>query len=249
MGILKVFIYRIRTLNKYLVYIFFIALISIIIIEGFLIHIPEWFTGASLIASIYTKICYAYMTSLIFYFINVHYQSEKGKVKTVRYIYNKLGRLTRYKDSLVFVIQSNGFSKTEEIYEGSDMVLNACKNINPQLSVSMYTTRQIKFNNYFELFHFINTESKVHIRDLLLLIDYLNIDIVESIMNIEDTLEQIDVSKGHVLANEDLKPWVSEINNYISACNKLDTLKYDKYKLHIEEHSTNLKKTKKDEVN
>ena len=99
---LKIIWHRIKTLRTELKILFGISVFSVLIMDLWLNSVPEWFPFGAELGALYYKICLAFITGLIFYFINVHLVAESNKVKTYKYINNKAAKIRKLCDMFTF---------------------------------------------------------------------------------------------------------------------------------------------------
>ena len=78
-----------KKVRKELKILLFISIVGYFLIV-WLSTFPEIFTGANKIGEFFSKLCIAYTTSFIFYFIVVHIKTERDKENVGEYVAIKL---------------------------------------------------------------------------------------------------------------------------------------------------------------
>lgn len=241
---LKHWKYRILTIRKDLRGIFIIALISILVIDLWLINIPAFFPVLATLGEIYYKICLAYITGFIFYFLNVHLQSEKNKVKTYRYINNKCGNI----DSLIICLiasmrLANGQSPRPNAgLNDEEELLTLCKGINPLNKFQLYIPYNRTFTNWSECMIFFSKEIKVVLQELLIVRDTINSELIGVLTDIDEYLDELNRLKGTALANKDIAVYFKSIYGLCNSSNELFKVLRTKYYYHQKEYQSNYKK-------
>lgn len=76
---MKIYLENYKTLRLELKYILYICVFLIFLIEFILSDIPELFPKASIIGNVVLKLCYSYISALIFYFLVVHFKRQNEK--------------------------------------------------------------------------------------------------------------------------------------------------------------------------
>src|SRR5690606_3420985 len=138
---MKFFFNRILTVRKELNYLLLICVISISLYEFWLIKIPEFWPGLNVLGNYLNKICIAYITSYIFFFVNVHIESYKMKVRTFRYMWNKIHAIHSISiDLILSVKRAAGEPNTgPNNYQipAKDALETFCNNIDPRQPVQL----------------------------------------------------------------------------------------------------------------
>ncbi|WP_154974816.1 hypothetical protein [Priestia megaterium] len=250
---------RIITVNKWLGFCFLIAFASVLLIDLWLVKLPEWFTNASVIGTIYRNLCFAYMTSFIFYFLNVHLQNYKTKVKTFGYLENKLSRLQQLSVDLIILLKKAAGEprRSHENLLTKDEVKEYCKKVNPNPTNSIsYTWSNLSFLNWYELFEFIETETKDIFRDLSTIKESLDTEIITRLANIEKVAESgLNKTRGKVLGNTTLELFATEIYEYRNQCEEILVYFHQEYEIYEDEYAReydpkyNSEKAKKEQEN
>ncbi|PFW72153.1 hypothetical protein COL23_25725 [Priestia aryabhattai] len=238
---LQVITGKFKTVNKTLAKLLVIAILWVIIYDFILVDIPEWFPKASVIGLLTRNLCFAFMTGFIFYFVNTHLSGHKTKVKTYRYVANKVSTLDNMSINLILSIKHT-LSLQNSGYEvpSRDDVSHWCKQIPNHIPVSFRVMAYTNiFPNWFKLFEFIDTETIKNVKDLLTLRDSLDSETLRLITNIENcTTTFLNMSKGVPFntQNNSLEFWDLHIYEYRKMCNQLVTHLKKEYKVYEDEY-------------
>jgi hypothetical protein len=191
-----------KTVRKELRYILYAAVLSVLLFDFWLFYVPSLFPYAYQLGQLWYKICLAYITSFIFYYVNVHIQGERLKSKTMIYVNNKITSIHR---SNVDFISSISPTLEDEKVTKADYVTILTK-INPH-DKATFKQRGIDFDyeNWFialDQFYKINKEL---IHDTLLFKDSINSDVLGILSRIDDNLyNHVNIFKGIPTGNLDL---------------------------------------------
>lgn len=242
----KYWIHRIKTLRKDLKILFIIAFSSILLIDLWLINIPELFKGAAALGGIYYKICLAYITAFIFYFINVHLQAERTKVKTYKYINNKSAKINRLCNTLISSLRDScGVPSNIKFSSKENEIAILCDFINPQQSFIFGGWYNRFFDHWFAGFDFIFKENRELTRDLLFVRESLHSDIVEILTDIDDCIQNfINLNHGQATGNTDMEVYSHGIIQYKVLTDKLMKAIREKYEYHRIEYHDSFRKRK-----
>jgi len=126
--------------SKILIWCFWAAIIFIFSYDFFLSQIPEKIPGGNKFGSIFYKICFAFVTSYIFYFVNVHLKKKDDKKNLSPYLAKKsifiFGRL---KGLIPEISKASGIT-FNTTYPTREELLEACKRIPPNSAAPMLTS-------------------------------------------------------------------------------------------------------------
>lgn len=240
--------HRIKTLRTELKILFGISVFSVLIIDLWLNSVPEWFPFGAELGALYYKVCLAFITGLIFYFINVHLESESNKVKTYKYINNKAAKIRQLCDTFIHSLRKIHPVPEGKTFESIDEEITyLSQHINPQNPFQLLGWYDMSFPHFWAAIDFIEKHNKELSRDLLFVKDTIKSDIVEIITDIDDTISgHINLGHGQPSGNTNIDPYSVGIINYKKSCDKLMLTIQEKYKYHQVEYNDKFRrKTKK----
>ncbi|TJY42679.1 hypothetical protein E5161_07460 [Cohnella pontilimi] len=229
---LKIFKNRVTTVRKELLVILIVCFVAIILFDSVLFRIPEWFTTAAIWGEMLYKLCFAYITGFVFYFLNIHLEKERAKVKLYVYIHNKIADIVRLNHDLMdTIVQAS--QKTVENYNPSlEEIKQYCLSVNPHQRCAI-PRLPFEFNNYFLMIDFVHKDLKRIIDDLISIQANISIDVLELLAKIEDTVDNhVNLFQGVPTANRDLEVIHNGIHQLNGYTNDLYKTFHKKYKSH-----------------
>jgi hypothetical protein len=110
----------------------------------------------------------AYITAFIFYFFNIHLQSERTKVKTYKYINNKSAKIKKLCDTLIVSLrEASGISDNITFPDKKTEISNLCDYVDPRVPFTLGGWYDREFPHWQGAAVFIANENKELFRDLL----------------------------------------------------------------------------------
>jgi hypothetical protein len=238
---------RINSLQLELKVLFVIASSSILLIDLWLINRPEWFSLGAELGAIYYKLCIGYITGLIFYFINVHLNAERTKVKTYKYINNKAAKIHSLCNTLISSLrEAHPVPKGKTFSSLKEELSFLSDNINPQNSFELGGWYNLEFPHWFSAIDFVEKENKELTRDLLFVRDSIKSDVIVILTDIDDCISgHINLGHGQPSGNTDLEPYSQGIIHYKNLCDKLMRTINDQYKNYEDEYNESFRNNNK----
>lgn len=229
---LRVMYNRLVTVRKGLLYTLGVAICLILLFDFYLFNIPNWFSKADVWGQIFYKICFAYITGFIFFFINVHLQNERAKVKMHLYIHNKIADILSANQDLIATIILNSNETITNYRPEKQELKEYCLKVNPHKYCSIPKLPGF-FENWFVAINHIHKINKEAIDDLFNIRDNISIDVLELLSKIEDTLKNhVNLTKGLSMGNQDLEVFhhgIYDYTNYAYALKKTFDEKYQRH--------------------
>lgn len=243
---------RFRTINRTVSTIFFLAIFTVVSMDLDLVKIPEFVSVRSEIGIIVYKLCFAYITSFIFYFINVHIQNYNAKVKTSLYVNNKIYKFGELSKGLLKCLTTSaGVVVPEGVQLSETEIKNICFKVNPCQAVSLkYGRFSFKYNDYHALLAFIDSETKRIVKDLLAVKDSLDSELMMLLTHVENCTENhMNFGKGlQVKMEVNLGSYADGIYHFNKLCQSIHkylhedkTFNYYKIEHQENEKAKNLK--------
>ncbi|MGG2066929.1 hypothetical protein [Bacillus sp. S14(2024)] len=229
---------RFKAVRVELRVLLYIAVAWIAAYEFYLVNIPEWFPKAAILGVITDKICFAYITAFIFFFVNVHLSGYVYKVKMFKYVRNKAVLIRSMGMKLMLNIkQAAGVDKDNNSIPGKEELIKLCKKVDPRKPIQSVGFLQLEFDNWFNYMNFIDLETKRLVKDLLFIRETLDSDTIRILTDIEECLElHVNMTKGAYVGNTNLETWADSIYEYLELCKKLIVHLDKKYKGYAEEY-------------
>ncbi|PEN67159.1 hypothetical protein [Bacillus toyonensis] len=229
---------RFKAVRGELRVLFYIAVIWVVAYEFYLVNIPEWFPKAAVLGVITDKICFAYITAFIFFFVNLHLAGYAHKVKTFRYVRNKATLIRSMSIKLMLNIKkAAGVDGNENSILSKKEFIELCKKVDPRKPIQSVGFLSIKFDDWFNYMNFIDLETNRLVKDLLFIRETLDSDTIRVLTDIEECLAlHVNLTKGAYAGNTDLETWADSIYDYVELCKKLVGHLDEKYKGYAEEY-------------
>lgn len=207
MGLLK----SLKQIDKVLLHILLISVLSVIIMDIWLKTIPAPIKVLYSIGVLYYNVCLAYVASFVFYIVTVFLPWQRKRLSVYRYLNNKISLIYNMEMDLMNAIVNGSILRSSNASDGireleEKAIYSACKKINPHQPVVLVSTEgSVQFANYFQLLNFVHNDIKGNIVDLLNFEDCLSSETIELLTNIEDCFSQhINRTKGKGLGNKSL---------------------------------------------
>lgn len=191
---------RIFALRKDILILATISLLSILLIELWFVDIPAPNKYFHFLGGVYLKLCYSFFSAFIFYFLVVHLPKENRKFKSYRQISNKVHKINQYIYSLLdALLKGIDPAHTDEIK--AEVIKEACEKTNPiqgviALDFSSLPYGKAEYNNWYELLQVTSVNIRDEIKDLLLLNDSIDANLLEAATHLDDTAKWFNYKKG-----------------------------------------------------
>ncbi len=177
---------NIKTLRRDLLIIFLISFFIIFLIDFWLINTPELFTGGAKIGQIVYNLCFAYISSFIFYFLVVHIKNQKDKDNLYSYISGKTYVIINQAKELIKNISKAANVTLTEEYPNENELKDICLSINPNTKAPLLLNRIDNFANWIQYFNINSIKSKESITRICSKIQYLDSEFIYKLARIED---------------------------------------------------------------
>jgi hypothetical protein len=242
---------RIKTLRKDVLFFGTISIISILLTELLLKYIPSFSRLHYDIGQVYIKFCYSFTSALLFYFIVVHLPREKRKLKSYRYINNKIARIDHELRILISLISSASDFKIEPKSLTIQELENACKKINPQNKVYSPIESNESFATWFDYLNFKGKRIKKEIQELFVLNETLDTELFEYLTFLDDEISNTMNFERQRFGNTDLSTWSKTIFELLKNCeDALESMRKRYYRYAKEYHySARIRNQKRNESN
>lgn len=216
---------NILSIRKDLSYIFLLSISIILLIDFWLINIPEYFHGGKKIGELVYSICFSYISGFIFYFLVVHIKSQKDKKNLYGYISTKTLIIINQAKSLITVLKERTHVETNEKYPSSEELHCICLAIVPNSNAPITFVPNMNNGNWLQFIEYIkkmNCESIDRIQSKL---QYLDSSFISLLAKIEDCgLFQI-ISQAVIMkpiGNSDLIAYKPQLSEYLNLIKELE---------------------------
>jgi hypothetical protein len=183
-----------------------LSIISILSIEFFLnetypLYHFQYYFGVFIL-----KLSYSYLSAFIFYYLIVYSPRERKRVRTYRYLYNKIHAIYELKDDLLLAFFREINPEIKDYphkIEYSD-IKEICKQINPKLPITLNVTEFATFKNHYEFINFKTRKIKTLISELIILNEILDENILHGLTNINDAITNHLTFDINIYSNEEM---------------------------------------------
>lgn len=228
---------RFITLQKQIAIIFIIAFISIILIEVWFKEIESPFRLFYTLGNIFISICYSLLASTVFYFINQHIPKEEKIVKASQYITKRMMKINREIHQLQRTLALNIRFQSEDLAREINF---CCEKINPNTDVNNNEEYFQIFNNWYEYLDITMLKFIIYLDDIIPHNEGMNIDLYASLLNLKDSVREIQYKLMESFRNEENLTFLSiEFQNLLENHLQSHKLIRGKYYLYYKESTEN----------
>ena len=227
-----------KSLRPILWILLFCSIVYIALFELFLLGEPELFRGGNKLGEFLEKLCISYISSLIFYFIVVHYKSYQDKKNVYSYVSRKV--IGIYGDGLGLwgdMARVAGMNNTEKLPPRTD-VGRACQAINLNTIAPLSIGSIANKATWIQYLAYYQNRTRDSIRGVLLETPYLEAKLLGLLAEIEDCTYFRYVgtlNSGSFNQNTDLSFLAPNICDYFDLLDKLQTYAEEKLKPYADE--------------
>ncbi|MBE7438177.1 MAG: hypothetical protein HS115_06935 [Spirochaetales bacterium] len=197
-----------------------VSLLYVLCYRLVLLDIEEMFTGAAILGEILYQSALALLASYVFFLVNIHYPRENRRIKLLRFIWNHVFRLRELASGITRAVQDQ--SETDYISLNSFVGFNDAAGRIPfsnSVSVCFSGHQSISFADWHEFLVFLQQRTQDIARDLLLIGDALDEDMIGTISIAQDaSAKMVVLSSPRNLCLNYIATFLYE---YITTCNGL----------------------------
>lgn len=212
-----------RTELKNLLYI---SLTVILFIEFIGFSYNEIFPNANVIANIFLKICYSYVSALIFYYLIVHYKRQDEKRKFYAILSKKLNSLILEHDRIY-----NNISKLNDgnIIDttNKEIIKNSLIKVNPHSIYDGVMYINVGKVSWLKHLHIIAENTKDEIEKIYLQSFLLEVELINLLdqLNNNSLFQQVKLFIHAPISNQDFEAFFEAFYNYSGAIENLKEYK------------------------
>jgi hypothetical protein len=171
---------------KLLLYIAFVSIVVVLLVEFFLIDIKTEYALLYKPTPVLLKICYSLISAFIFYFFAVHFPRERRRAKVYRYISNRVFIINEEIHLILYTILAISKKEINQTELNKVDFINACKQINPK--ISFYELYGLSFSDWYEYLTKKKNVIEKLLDGLIQLNDLIDSDLQEQLTLIHDIL-------------------------------------------------------------
>ncbi|HKK11278.1 MAG TPA: hypothetical protein VJ945_00480 [Flavobacteriaceae bacterium] len=211
-------VFRILTSIWFLFSIAIVALIIILLIELVLNDIPEKFEKGSEIGNIVYKLCLAYISSFIFYFLVVHLKKVKDRHILEPYISGKVRTIIHSGKILIRFLVKATETKIDGQYPTQIELEQMCLKIDPNSFVDGFHE-----TNWLQLFEFYQQKSESAINSVYEKIPFIDSKLVRYLGDIQNNPHYYSASnRPKKIGNKNLEQFSKHLSQYLSLIKELE---------------------------
>ncbi|WP_294282913.1 hypothetical protein [uncultured Chryseobacterium sp.] len=212
-----------RTELKNLLYI---SLFIILFIEFIGFSYNEIFPKASIVANIFLKICYSYVSALIFYYLIVHYKRQDEKRKFYAILNTKLNSLILEHERIYTNIGKLNNVTTIDTHD-KEIIKKYLKNVNPHSIYEGIIYINVGKVSWLKHLHIIAENTKAEIEKIYLQSFLLEVELIQLLdhLNNNSLFQQVRLFIHSPISNQDFEAFFEAFYNYSDAIEKLKEYK------------------------
>lgn len=201
---------RFKALNKSVVSLFILSIISVICTELYLNNVPSYNNLQFKIGTIYIKLCYSYVSAFLFYYLIVFLPKEKKKISGYVHINNKIMFIDKLLGQMIYIAvyqdeAADNLKKHNGKFDKGDIDLYLSKNYPPTGKNNGRTFSNLKLNkNTLKNLNAIINKTIIYIDNVLLLNDLIDNEVLFYLLSIKEKLENIIDIKYYSVADNSM---------------------------------------------
>lgn len=213
-----------KSIRKELLFLFFLALGTLILIDFWLIEIPEKFNGGAKIGRIAYRLSISYISAFIFYFLVVHLKNQKDKENIYSYISGKVYTIINTAKDLVNSLSKESNVAIENVYPTESELTKICSLINPNSKAPLILGRLSNYANWIQFFNYYRERSNDATQKIYLKMNFLDSDLVSHLARIEDCSHfgTIKLMNNLPIRNKNLSEFEPELLKYFNLVKDLE---------------------------
>ena len=213
------------------------AIVSIVIMEGWLNSIPELVSWGSEFGEVYFKICLSIISSYVFYFIVVHVKSVQDKENIGVFVSGKVRNVIGDYKSQINELKKAANNTSESEYLEKGEIESIFKSINPKSQAPLLLGGLGNYANWLQYLDYHKSRSQGFIQKVFIKMPFLETELVSLLAKIDDCTHFMVL--GHTanrqLNNTDMEAWASGFYDYALLCKELENY----HEKHLSQHSAN----------
>jgi hypothetical protein len=219
----------IRSIRKDLVIILLGCLIFVFLYDFWLIKIPGFFKGALELGSIFYKICIAYLTAYIFYFLNIFIKSQNDLFEINYFIARQVSKILGDNSSILIEFSNLGYTKKTDIYPSKTELERILLLINIKDPV-FKDTKDYNKSSWPKYFNYFKIRTQKNINLILQRSNYLDARLVSIISELEDSEFFMHLDYLSLWENTEGKLlfMAGPLSKYFSTLQELNSYYYEK---------------------
>jgi hypothetical protein len=225
-------LHLIKSLRVEIRYLFIVAVVTILLIDFYLIDIPELFKGGYKLGQVAYKLSMSYISAFIFYFLIVHMKAQKDKASVYTFVQLMVARIiAKAKLTLKSMCDESKVTLLGE-YPNEDELNEILRSLHPYAQAPLILGgHNSRYANWRELFVVYRNESNKATAKTLAFTPYLDAELIDLLARIEDNqhFNTTTLLENTRTGDKDLRGWRHGFIDYFGLIDKLQS--YHKKKL------------------
>lgn len=221
----------IKTLRKDLALLFIVSLLTVLMINFWLIDIPEFFNKGNTIGILAEKLCMSYISAFIFYFFVVHIKQQKDKRNIYQFVAEKSINIISYGQTIGRDLAKDSNVKLKTYYPSKEELLEICYKIDPYSEPTTLVSWSGLKLNWFSHFEKYRQDSMDSIHEIYAKMPFLDAQLIKHLSLIESSpffsLTKAMQNFPFKAKNENLLNFADKILNYLETVKEFEQF-YDK---------------------
>ena len=221
----RLIIKSIRSLRTDLLVIFLCSIITIFLIDFWLIDIPELFKGGAKLGQILYKLCFAYISAFIFYFLVVHLKNQKDKENFYGYISSNTSMVIGQAKALIISLENNSGIKLNSAFPDSLELQSICRTIDPNAKAPLVFGYIGNYATWLQYLDYFKKRSNEASNKVLSKVQFIESELVKKLAEIEDCshFKEITMFSNLKIGNTDLSAFEPSLAEYFKLISDLET--------------------------
>ncbi len=223
----------IKTLRRDISILFIVCFIVIILLDFWLKEVPEWFSGGAKIGELVYRICLAYITSFIFYFLVVHIKTQKDKEAINTYVSKKVYMIIAICWGTFKEMAAEAGITLSGNYPTKQEIAGICAQIRPT-SQSPIIDQNLADVNWLKYLNYKKNKSEKIIEKIYRKMPFLDSSLVRLLAAIEECrlFQRITHFDQFSISTKDFDPFKDAFSEYINLIIQLEVYADKKLKVY-----------------
>lgn len=209
----------IKTLRKDLGLLFIVSILIVLMINFWLIDIPQFFNKGNTIGVLIEKLCMSYISAFIFFFFVVHIKQQKDKRNIYQFVAEKSINIISCGQTIGRDLAKDSNVKLKTYYPSKEELLEICYKINPYSEPTTLVSWSGLKLNWFSHFEKYRQDSMDSINEIYAKMPFLDAQLIKHLSLIESSpffsLTKAMQNFPFKAKNENLLNFVDTILNYL----------------------------------
>jgi len=218
------FIKNIIAVSIYLNFSLVLAICSILIMEMYLLDVPEVVPWGAEFGNVYYKLCISLIASYIFYFIVVHVKSQSDKENINLFVAPKVNAIINHHSALIKDLKKAASCEIDGTYLSEDDLNLIFSKINPRSEAALIIDMSGNKANWIQYLHYYQTRTQENIKKIFDHMPFLDSKLVRLIAELDDCrhFSVISATVSRSWNNTDMSSWSSSFHDYSIRCKNIE---------------------------